>query len=145
MVPVDAAAVVDLAPIGGQDAPPIGNLDAARDATTANADGLLDAFIDGNGGDANAQDAQTVVVRDAGSIDAFAVPDQAVLPPDAQMVADAPVSVTPGPDAPVANNNPLALMGSGFCAVNPMRDSAPGLFTFFLLAGFGLVLRRRRR
>ena len=94
----------------------------------------------------SAQDAQTVVVRDAGSIDAFAVPDQAVLPPDAQMVADAPVSVTPGPDAPVRrNNNPLALMGSGFCAVNPMRDSAPGLFTFFLLAGFGLVLRRRRR
>jgi len=29
-------------------------------------------------------------------------------------------------------------MGSGFCAVNPMRDSAPGLFTFLLVAGFAL-------
>jgi hypothetical protein len=156
VVPLDTAAVVDLAPIGGQDAPSIGNLDAARDATTDNADGVLDAIIGGSGGDASAQDAQTVVVRDAGSVDAFAVPDQAVLPPDAEAVADAPVSVGPGPSEPTSTNtstststntnpNPLVVMGSGFCAVNPMRDSAPGLFTFFLLAGIGLGLRRRRR
>jgi len=28
-------------------------------------------------------------------------------------------------------------MGGGFCAVSPMPDSAPGLFTFFLVAAFG--------
>jgi hypothetical protein len=137
----DAPTAVDLAATGGKDAPPIATLDAAKDALAADAAGLLDAIIVGDAGDAGAQDAQAVVFLDAG-IDAFAVPDQAVLPPDAATVADAPISVG-RQDAPVTN--PLTPMGSGFCAVNPTRDSAPGLFTFFLVAGFALLLRRRRR
>jgi uncharacterized protein (TIGR03382 family) len=36
-------------------------------------------------------------------------------------------------------------MGGGFCSVSPIHDSAPGLFTLFLLAAFGLVVVRRRR
>jgi uncharacterized protein (TIGR03382 family) len=135
--------LVDLAPPGGgQDVPPIGAADGAADAPDAGAVGLLDAALDGNGGDADAQDARAVVLLDARSIDASAAPDQAVLPPDAEMVVDAPV-VGQEPDAEEYGS--LKAMGSGFCAVNPMHDSAPGLFTFFLVAAFGLLLRRRRR
>jgi hypothetical protein len=145
----DAPTAVDLAATGGKDAPPIATPDAAKDALAADAAGLLDAIIIGDAGDAGAQDAQAVVFLDAGSDavsgDTFAVPDQAVLPPDAATVADAPISVG-RQDAPATNDNiPPTPMGSGFCAVNPMRDSAPGLFTFLLVAGFALLLRRRRR
>ena len=145
---LDSPTAVDLAATGGKDAPPIATPDAAKDALATDAAGLLDAIIIGDAGDAGAQDAQAVVFLDAGSDavsrDTFAVPDQAVLPPDAATVADAPISVG-RQDAPATNNNPPTPMGSGFCAVNPMRDGAPGLFTFFLVAGFALLLRRRRR
>jgi hypothetical protein len=141
----DVAVVLDLAadgaPTGGNDVPPIGTLDAGKDALAADAVGLLDAIIVG-GGDANAQDA--VVLLDAGSSDAVAVPDQAVLPPDAEMAVDAPISIVQSPDAAQTNNS-FEVMGSGFCAIAPLHDSAPGLFSFFLVAAFGLLLRRRRR
>jgi MYXO-CTERM domain-containing protein len=46
-----------------------------------------------------------------------------------------------GPDAAVPS---FKAMGGGFCAVSP-HDSAPGLFTLFLVAAFGLLVVRRRR
>jgi hypothetical protein len=40
----------------------------------------------------------------------------------------------------------VKLLGGGFCAVNPVRGSKPGLFTLFLVGALGtLVVRRRRR
>ena len=135
---VDVVVAADLA-APNRDAPAI-TPDAAADAGV-----LEDASDDGGALATDAtKDAQIVVV-DARSVDAAPTPDQAVLPvlPDAATVTipDAAVVV---PDAPVATGT-LKVMGSGFCAVNPVSNSAPGLFTFFLVGAFGLLLRRRRR
>jgi uncharacterized protein (TIGR03382 family) len=131
-------------PDSGRDVPPV-SLDARADAPAADAVGLGDAIGDALGGDADAQDTRVIVVVEPPPSDASAAPDLAVLPPDTRPVLpDTAVPVVPSPDAPVVTNN-WKVMGSGFCAVNPMRDSAPGLFTFLLVGAFGLLLRRRRR
>jgi MYXO-CTERM domain-containing protein len=134
----------DVAPVDAN-APPV-KLDASEDGSDAS--GVEDASGDGNELEVSAQDAQPFVVVEPpfpSSSDASPAVDQAVVSsPDSAgtTVADAAV---PGPDAGVPNPN-VKTMGGGFCAVSPMHDSAPGLFTFFLLAAFGLlVLGRRRR
>jgi hypothetical protein len=123
--------------------------DARVDAPSVDAGTLDDAMGDAGGLDADAKDAQVVVVVDPPSSDAALTPDRpVVLPPDAAAATtpDAPVVVPPTPDAPVVVVTETGkIMGSGFCAVNPVRDSAPGLFTLFLVGAFGLLLRRRRR
>jgi hypothetical protein len=132
----DVVVAVDLA-APNRDAPAVSTPDAAADM------GVLEDASEDVG--ALAADAQIVVV-DARSVDVAATPDQAVLPvvPDAAIVTIPDAAVAPTPDAPVVTGTPKE-MGSGFCAVNPVRDSAPGLFTFFLVGAFGLLLRRRRR
>ena len=139
----DVAVAADLAP--NRDVP-VGNLDAQAAGSDADALGAEDAIAEASGPEASASDAQVVV--DPPTSDAGAKPDQAiVLTPDAAVippVADAAVPVGPVPDAAVVVGMGK-IMGSGFCAVNPVRDSAPGLFTFFLVSAFGLLLRRRRR
>lgn len=139
----DVAVAADLAP--NRDVP-VGNLDAQAAGSDADALGAEDAIAEASGPEASASDAQVVV--DPPTSDAGAKPDQAiVLTPDAAVippVADAAVPVGPIPDAAVVVGMGK-IMGSGFCAVNPVRDSAPGLFTFFLVSAFGLLLRRRRR
>jgi len=84
-----------------------------------------------------------IILPDTRPADAFIPP---VATPDAAVVStpDAAVPVPPGPDAALAGNEPK-VMGSGFCAVNPMQNRAPGLSTLFLVAAFGLLIRRRRR
>jgi hypothetical protein len=131
---------VDLVPV---DAPPVGTPDARPDASDADADGgVVDALADVLGRDVGTPDTQVVVVVDSRPIDTIPA-----LVPDAQIV------VPPTPDAAVQPNpeevipaipNPR-VMGSGFCSVNSMPGSAPGLFTFFLVAAFGLLVFRRRR
>jgi hypothetical protein len=113
------------------------------DAQDADAVDLADA--DGGGRDADAQDTRVMVV-DAGFPEASVRPDLATLIPDAQipLVADAAAPL-PIPDAAEPAVQQPKVMGSGFCAVNPMQNSAPGLFTFFLMAAFGLLVFRRRR
>ena len=137
----DVVAAVDLA-APGRDAPAIGTQDAAADAGV-----LEDASEDLGAIAGDASDALVVVV-DARSVDTAAAPDQAVVPvvPDAAtaITPDATVVVPQGPDAAVVSGT-LKVMGSGFCTVNPVRDSTPGLFTFLLVGAFGLLLRRRRR
>jgi hypothetical protein len=125
------------------DAPAVGIPDAEADG------GLGDALADVGGRDAVAKDTQVFPVVDSSPIDTTA-PN---LVPDAEIVVDTAVPVPPVPDAAVGPgppeptlvlNNPK-VMGSGFCSVNPMPGSAPGLFTFFLVAAFGLLISRRRR
>jgi hypothetical protein len=136
-------------------------LDARADVTTA-VDVALDSSPDSNqdllpastpdarpdAGDAAGVDAMVVVgpdARDAQLVIADARPSDVFVPPP---TPDAPI-VPPTPDAavpvvPPVGNEPK-VMGSGFCAVSPMRDSTPGLCTFFLVGAFGLLIRRRRR
>jgi hypothetical protein len=141
---LDAAVRIDVA-LAAADAPV--KLDAS--ANGADTNGAEDTNGDGNELEVSApQDAQGVVVVEPpfpSSSDASPAVDQAVSPPllDAAgtTIADAAV---PGPDSAGTLPNVKA-MGGGFCAVGPMRDSAPGLFTFFLLAAFGLLVLRRRR
>ena len=136
---LDAAVRMDVAVVAA-DVPPV-KLDAS--ANGADTNGAEDTNGDGNELEVSApQDAQGVVVVEPPSSDAAGAADQAVSPVlDAAgtTIADAAV---PGPDAALPS---LKAMGGGFCAVSPMRDSAPGLFTFFLLAAFGLLVLRRRR
>jgi MYXO-CTERM domain-containing protein len=107
---------------------------------------LADALPDVGGRDVVAKDTQVFPVVDSSPIDTTA-PNPV---PDAQIVVDTAVPVVPvldaavgpGPQEPQYN---LRVMGGGFCAVNPMPGSAPGLFTFFLVAAFGLLVSRRRR
>jgi MYXO-CTERM domain-containing protein len=110
---------------------------------------LGDALADVGARDAVAKDTQVFPVVDSSPIDTTA-PNPV---PDAQIVVDTAVPVPPVPDAAVGPgpqeptavlNNPK-VMGSGFCSVNSMPNSAPGLFTFFLVAAFGLLVSRRRR
>jgi hypothetical protein len=137
----------DRAPDTSRDVSIVG--DARADAPSVDAGTLDDAMGDAGGLDADAKDAQVVVVVDPPSADAAVTPDRPVaLPPDsaAATTRDAPAVVPPTPDAPVVVVTETGkIMGSGFCAVNPVRDSAPGLFTLFLVGAFGLLLRRRRR
>jgi hypothetical protein len=141
---LDAAARMDVA-VAAADVPPV-KLDAS--ANGADSNGAEDTNGDGNELEVSApQDAQGIVVVEPpfpSSSDASPAVDQPVSPPllDAAgtTIADAAV---PGPDAAALPS--LKAMGGGFCAVNPMRDSAPGLFTFFLVAAFGLLVVRRRR
>ncbi len=137
---LDAAARMDVA-VAAADVPV--KLDAS--ANGADTNGAEDTNGDGNELEVSApQDAQGVVVVEPPSGDAATAADQAVSPPllDAAgtTIADAAV---PGPDAAALPS--LKAMGGGFCAVSPMHDSAPGLFTFFLVAAFGLLVVRRRR
>jgi MYXO-CTERM domain-containing protein len=134
---LDAATRQDVA-LAAIDAGPPVKLDAAANGT----DGAEDTSGDGSELEAGAQDAQVVVVVEPSVSDASVAIDQAVSPqPDAAgtHIADAAV---PGPDAAVPS---FKAMGGGFCSVSPMHDSAPGLFTLFLLAAFGLLVVRRRR
>ena len=138
---LDAAARLDVAVVAIDAGPPV-KLDAAANG----ADGAEDASSDGIELEAGAQDAQVVVVVEppfpSSSGDAQVAVDQAVSPqPDAAgtHIADAAV---PGPDAAGPS---LKAMGGGFCSVTPIHDSAPGLFTLFLVAAFGLLVMRRRR
>jgi MYXO-CTERM domain-containing protein len=135
---LDAAARMDVA-VAAADVPV--KLDAS--ANGADTNGAEDTNGDGNELEVSApQDAQGVVVVEPPSSDAAGAADQAVSPVlDAAgtTIADAAV---PGPDAALPS---LKAMGGGFCAVSPMPDSAPGLFTFFLVAAFGLLVLRRRR
>jgi MYXO-CTERM domain-containing protein len=119
--------------------PPV-SLDASEDG----ADGLgpEDAMGDGNELEGSAQDAQVVVAVEPSSSDASQIVDQAPSPKLDAAGTTAADAAAPGPDAGVPN---VKAMGGGFCTVNPMHDSAPGLFTFFLLAAFGLLVVRRRR
>jgi MYXO-CTERM domain-containing protein len=141
VVLLDAAARLDVAV--AVDVPPV-KLDALADGADAN--GLEDANGDGSEPEVSAfRDAQAVVIVDPPSSDASAASaDQAVSPPQADAagttIADA--AVPGGADAAVPS---FKAMGGGFCAVSPMHDSAPGLFTFFLVAAFGLLVVRRRR
>jgi len=131
------------------DAPAVGIPDARPDASDAEADGGLgDALADVGGRDAVTKDTQVVVVVDSSPIDTTA-PNPV---PDAEIVVDTAVPVVPaldaavgGPPEPAAVLNNPKVMGGGFCAVNPMPNSVPGLFTFFLVAAFGLLVSRRRR
>jgi MYXO-CTERM domain-containing protein len=136
---LDAAVRMDVAVVAA-DVPPV-KLDAS--ANGADTNGAEDTNGDGNELEVSApQDAQGVVVVEPPSSDAAGAADQAVSPVlDAAgtTIADAAV---PGPDAALPS---LKAMGGGFCAVSPMPDSAPGLFTFFLVAAFGLLVLRRRR
>jgi MYXO-CTERM domain-containing protein len=116
-------------------------VDARADGADADIDGLVDAIADAVVRDAVVRDTQVV-------IDAIVLPD---LAPDAQIV-DTAIPVVPGPDAAVntpdtalPNLPAVRVMGAGACAVNPMSNSAPGLFTLFLVAAFGLLVFRRRR
>jgi hypothetical protein len=135
----DVAALVDLAT--NRDVPAVA-ADGRADAEDADV-GLEDAIGDGGELEAGARDA--LVVVEPPSRDTGVRADQAVvLPPDAAgTTPDTAVPVVPNPDAAV--NGMLKVMGSGFCAVNPIRNSAPGLFTLFLVAAFGLLLVLRRR
>jgi hypothetical protein len=135
--------VADRAPDLVPDAPAVGIPDAGADG------GLGDALADVGARDAVAKDTQVFPVVDSSPIDTTA-PNPV---PDAQIVVDTAVPVPPVPDAAVGPgpqeptavlNNPK-VMGSGFCSVNSMPNSAPGLFTFFLVAAFGLLVSRRRR
>ena len=122
------------------DAPAVGIPDAEADG------GLGDALADVGGRDAVAKDTQVFPVVDSRPIDTTA-PNPV---PDAEIVVDTAVPVVPVPDAAVGPGPQepqynLKVMGAGFCAVNPMPNSAPGLFTFFLVAAFGLLVSRRRR
>jgi hypothetical protein len=140
--------VADRAPDLLPDAPAVGIPDAEADG------GLADALADVGARDAVAKDTQVFPVVDSSPIDTTApnpVPDAEIVVDTA--VPDTAVPVPPVPDAAVGPgpqepafvlNNPK-VMGSGFCAVNPMPNSAPGLFTFFLVAAFGLLVSRRRR
>jgi len=136
----------DRASDAGRDVPAI--VDVRADAPAADAGVLEDATDDGGELDASVKDAQVVVVVEPRSVDASAAPDRVVvLPPDAAaIVPDAAVVVPATPDAPVVvTTENVKIMGSGFCAVNPVRDGTPGLFTLFLVGTFGLLVRRRRR
>jgi MYXO-CTERM domain-containing protein len=138
---LDAAARLDVAV--AVDVPPV-KLDASTNG--ADTSGLEDASGDGTELEAGAQDAQVVVVVEPSASDAAAAADQAVSPVlDAAGMtpADAAAAVS-GSDAAVSMPS-FKAMGGGFCAVSPMHDSAPGLFTFFLVAAFGLLVVRRRR
>ena len=139
VVLLDAAARLDVAV--AVDVPPL-KLDAPANGGDTN--GLEDASGDGSELEVSAQDAQPVVVVDPPSSDASSAADQAVSPPllDAAGTTIADAAVPGGPDAAVPS---FKAMGGGFCAVSPMHDSAPGLFTFFLVAAFGLLVVRRRR
>jgi hypothetical protein len=125
------------------DASAVGIPDAEADG------GLGDALADVGGRDAVAKDTQVFPVVDSSPIDTTApnpVPDAEIVVDTAVPDAAVPVPVLDaaggGPQAPQYN---LKVMGGGFCAVNPMPGSAPGLFTFFLVAAFGLLISRRRR
>jgi len=139
VVLLDSAARLDVAV--AVDVPPV-KLDAPANGGDTN--GLEDASGDGSELEVSAQDAQPVVVVDPPSSDASSAADQAVSPPllDAAGTTIADAAVPGGPDAAVPS---FKAMGGGFCAVSPMHDSAPGLFTFFLVAAFGLLVVRRRR
>jgi hypothetical protein len=132
--------VADRAPDLVPDASAVGIPDAEADG------GLGDALADVGGRDAVAKDTQVFPVVDSRPIDTTA-PNPV---PDAEIVVDTAVPVVPVPDAAVGPGPQepqynLKVMGAGFCAVNPMPNSAPGLFTFFLVAAFGLLVSRRRR
>jgi hypothetical protein len=136
VVLLDAAVRLDVAVV-------VGDVPAVKlDAPVTGTDGAEDSSGDGNELEAGAQDARVVVVVEPSVSDASMALDQAVSPlPDAAgtPIADAAV---PGQDAAGPS---LKAMGAGFCAVSPIHDSAPGLFTLFLVAAFGLLVVRRRR
>jgi hypothetical protein len=140
--------VADRAPDLVPDASAVGIPDAEADG------GLGDALADVGGRDAVAKDTQVFPVVDSSPIDTTApnpVPDAEIVVDTAVPDAAVPVppvpdaAVVPGPPEPSAVLNNPKVMGGGFCAVNPMPNSAPGLFTFFLVAAFGLLISRRRR
>jgi len=137
VVLLDAAVRLDVA-VAAIDAGPPVKLDAAA----SGADGAEDTSGDGIELEAGAQDAQVVVVVEPSVSDASVALDQAASPqPDAAGTHTADAAV-PGQDAAVPS---LKAMGGGFCSVSPIHDSAPGLFTLFLVAAFGLLVVRRRR
>jgi hypothetical protein len=122
------------------DVPPV-KLDAPTNGGDTN--GLEDTNGDGSELEVSAQDAQPVVVVDPPSSDASSAADQAVSPPLLDAAGTPPADAAmQGPDAAMPS---FKAMGGGFCAVSPMHDSTPGLFTFFLVAAFGLLVLRRRR
>jgi hypothetical protein len=114
--------------------------DAAKDAPDAGPVVVSDA---GEAGAQDATDKKDIQLQDATPVDTTVriEPDTAPYtqtPDAAKPTPDAPVIITPAPTG-------LKLMGSGFCSINPQHDSAPGLFTLFLVGAFGLMILRRRR
>ena len=107
---------------------------------TSDVDKVVDAITDAA---LIRADVQTIVV-DTRPADVFVPPST----PDALIAPlptpDAAAPVIPTPVTPNPADEPKVL-GSGFCAVNPAQNSAPGLFTFFLVAAFGLAVLRWRR
>ena len=120
-------------------------VDAAKDTATGPLDGSAEAGEEEAGGrpDAVVRDA---LAAEASGSDAGAAPDSTpVGSPDAQVAADTAAPVGTQDAATTGNATPPKLMGSGFCALDPLRSSGPGLFTFFLVGTAALLIRHRRR